>query len=616
MAIVNGHGNGYPWGQAGGDGFATPIAPGDRPDGPFRKPPHNLDAERGLIGSVLIDNGALAEVREIATAEDFFRDSHQVLWRAICGLADRGVGVDGITLAEELRRRDQFEAIGGLDMLAAVFECVPHAANARHYAEIVRQHAIRRAAIEQLQETIQEAYNQSCPAEQLVSRAGDRIARIGHEEEDPVFEGLKPWPDPPDPAIYHGLAGEILRLIAPHSESDPMAILGQLLVGFGNLIGRRAHWRVESTRHHTNLFLCVVGNSSKARKGTSWDHVTWLLRACDEDWSRQRILKGLSSGEGLIWAVRDPILRREKVGGVKQLGGGGYQDVEVDPGVEDKRALFIESEFGGVLSAMNRDGNTLSGIVRQAWDSGDIGSSTKNNPARATGAHISIIGHITAEELHRRLTSNDAANGFANRFLWLCARRSQFLPHGGRIYTVNFNDVVRQLREAVEFGRMEFEDDGAPMLRDGAANALWEEVYPVLSEPKPGLLGSVTSRAEAQAMRVACVYALLDRSKWIRRHHLEAGLAFWHYCEQSAAYIFGDALGDPDAEKLLSALRDSGGAGLTLKQIRREVFRGHRNTEQIAATLTLLARSGLAAMEVVPGTRRPTTIWKYVQRKC
>src|SRR5437763_14431983 len=86
------------------------------------------------------------------------------------------------------------------------------------------------------------------------------------------------------------------------------------------------------------------------------------------------------------------------------------------------------------------------------------------------------------------------------------------------------------------------------MKRDAQARSLWYQVYEKLSDGKPGLLGAVTSRAEAQVMRLACLYALLDCSTVISRKHLEAALALWQYCENSARFIFGDDLGDPVAD--------------------------------------------------------------------
>src|SRR5690606_10039722 len=112
---------------------------------------------------------------------------------------------------------------------------------------------------------------------------------------------------------FYGLPGEIVRAIEPHSESDPAGLLVQLLTGFGNLIGNRAHFRVEGDKHHCKLFTSLVGTTSKGRKGTSWGQIARLFESVDPVWTESRILSGLSSGEGLIWQVRDPITKREPI---------------------------------------------------------------------------------------------------------------------------------------------------------------------------------------------------------------------------------------------------------------------------------------------------------------
>lgn len=148
------------------------------------------------------------------------------------------------------------------------------------------------------------------------------------------------------------------------------------------------------------------------------------MRAADPRWVDERVLNGLSSGEGLIHAVRDPVVSRDKTG----------EKVVLDDGVEDKRLLVMEPELAGVLKVMSREGNTLSPVIRQAWDEGTLQTLTKNSPTRATDAHVSIVGHVTKAELLRHLTETEAANGFANRFLWLLVKRSKELPFGGALH--------------------------------------------------------------------------------------------------------------------------------------------------------------------------------------
>ena len=155
---------------------------------------------------------------------------------------------------------------------------------------------------------------------------------------------------------------------------------------------------------------CLCGDSSKARKGSSWDHVRRLIAQVDPAIER-RILTGLSSGEGLIWAVRDPTAQ--------------------DPGITDQRLLVIEPEFASVLKASAREISTLSPTLRSAWDGRPLAILTRTAPARATSAHIALIGHITQHELRRHTSTIELANGYLNRILIIACRRQRLLPEGG-----------------------------------------------------------------------------------------------------------------------------------------------------------------------------------------
>lgn len=408
------------------------------------------------------------------------------------------------------------------------------------------------------------------------------------------------WPAPPDPAVYHGLAGEIIRTVMPHSEADPLAILSQLLTAFGNAIGREPHCRAESDRHVGKLFVALVGKSSKGRKGTSWGYVRRIFAAVDSVWTTDRVSNGLSSGEGLIWAVRDPIFKREAV---KEKGRVvGYEEVEADSGVADKRLLVLESELGSVLRVVRRESNTLSAVIRDAWDRDHLATMTKNSPAKSTGCHISIVGHITRDELRRHITETDMANGFANRFLWLCVGRSKCLPEGGNLDDQDLAPFVSRLRDAIDFA-----SSCGLVRRNQEASVIWAQVYPQLSEGKAGLLGAVTGRAESQVLRLSLLYALLDQSKEVRADHLLAALAFWDYAEASARYIFGSNLGDPTADEIMRLLRVRP-EGVTREEIRNH-FQRHTSSAEIGRALKVLAESGMARFEQEQTGGRPAERW-------
>jgi hypothetical protein len=176
----------------------------------------------------------------------------------------------------------------------------------------------------------------------------------------PIMAGVeKPasamWPVIAEDA-YHGLVGDVVRTLGPHTESDPAALLIQFLIATGNAIGRGPFYQVEGDLHYTKLNAVLVGPTATGRKGTSLGRVLQIMELADADWVKYRVQTGLASGEGLIHHVRDPLFK---------LVDGEMK--EVNRGVIDKR-LFIEaSEFASVLVIMGRPGNTLSPVIRDAW---------------------------------------------------------------------------------------------------------------------------------------------------------------------------------------------------------------------------------------------------------
>jgi hypothetical protein len=352
----------------------------------------------------------------------------------------------------------------------------------------------------------------------------------------------------------------------------------QLLVMFGNVVGHSPYYLVESDKHHANLFAVLVGVSSKGRKGTSAGRVRALIEPSDPTWLADRAVSGLSSGEGVIHAVRDAVVKWDSE---NQL------DKTIDDGVKDKRLMVTEPEFAQALAQMQRSGNILSMVIRNGWDGQRLQTLTKSSPQKATGAHISIIAHVTETELRTRLTGTEMANGFANRFLFLSVRRSKHLPFGGNLDDSELAQLGARVQEAATFAQAV----GRVKMTDEAARG-WEQVYPELSADRPGLLGAVTGRAEAQVLRIAMVYALLDRKDEIDVVHLQAALAVWSCCEQSAIRIFGDSLGNADADEILLALRQSP-EGMTRTGI-QTLFNRNLSAGRIDDALKLLFKFGLA----------------------
>jgi hypothetical protein len=221
---------------------------------------------------------------------------------------------------------------------------------------------------------------------------------------------------------------------------------------------------------------------------------------------------------------------------------------------------------------------------------------------KATGAHVAIVAHITKEELLRQLDSTEAGSGFANRFFWIAARRSKLLPEGGKLPAGELNELADKLREALAFAATVGE-----MRRDGAATEIWNAGYEALSQGKPGLFGAIVARSEAYVMRLACVYALMDKSGVVKADHLMAALALWEYAENTVRYLFEDATGDATADTILRALRTQGPK--TQTSIYVDLFSSHRSAERIAQALALLAELGLVVEREIETGGRPAKIW-------
>jgi hypothetical protein len=394
------------------------------------------------------------------------------------------------------------------------------------------------------------------------------------------------WPEPPAPAAYHGLAGEIVNAIAPHTEADPVAVLVQLLVACGALIGRGAWFEVEATRHHPAEFAVLVGESSRARKGTSYDHIERLLGEIDPEFAL-RMENGLSTGEGLVWALRD---RHGE-----------------DPGASDRRLLVSEPEFSRVLSG--RELASLSPVLRQAWDGRRLGLLTRNSPLRASDAHLALIGHITAAELRHCSTTLSVANGFLNRFLFVPCRRVQLLAHGGEkkdpLAETGLKDRLAQvLGHARCAGELRFHPD---------AEEHWTTSYEEMSElSTDGVTGALTARAEAHSIRLALIYASLDGASSIELEHLQAALALWDYAARGADWALGDTTGVPLAEQLYRTLSDDPDE-LSRSQLRDSLNRNYPSA-QVTEALESLEKAGRAQrrMRKNPNGGRPAEVWRAI----
>lgn len=147
--------------------------------GSQRLPPHNLEAERSVLGSMIRDNGVIADVVNILRAENFYVFAHQKIYEALTTLAiERGQPADVVTLANHLREQQLIEDVGGYAYLSELWDAAPSAANAEYYARIVRDKSIVRDLIHACNEIQRNAYDQAQPADELLDGAERQILDI------------------------------------------------------------------------------------------------------------------------------------------------------------------------------------------------------------------------------------------------------------------------------------------------------------------------------------------------------------------------------------------------------------------------------------------------------
>jgi hypothetical protein len=397
------------------------------------------------------------------------------------------------------------------------------------------------------------------------------------------------------PALYSGLVGRVVDVFAPCTEASPVAIAMQFLVAMGNLIGLGPHFYVGETPHGVNEDLLIVGRSSFSRKGDSWNSAVRVPKAAYSDWATNCLASGLSSGEGLIYNVRDPVYTTDDKGQLKVS----------DPGIADKRLLVTETEFSGPLKMFARQGNILSDIIRNAWDRRPLRTLIKHNPTRADQSHISIIGHTTPEDLHTYLTELDIANGFGNRFLFALVDRVQSLPNPPRVGDAQVAPLVQEVKDVIAFSQGVLQ-----MRRTPDAEALWAWLYPELTKEHFGLVGKLLARGPAHVTRLSALYALCARRAAIDVPDIESALAVWAYSKASVEVLFQDRSGNPIVDRIRQDLLP--GQEMSVTKLRDEVFSNHVSAPDLEDALTVLTELGEVQVEKRQTGGRPVRMVRRV----
>ncbi|GAA0123652.1 replicative DNA helicase [Clostridium faecium] len=157
---------------------------------PLRSMPHNVEAEQSVLGSMLIDKAAIAEAAETLEAEDFYMESHKIIFKAIKELYQKDIPVDMITLIEHLRSTEKLDEAGGISYITEISSSVPSTANLTSYIQIVEDKAILRRLIRSATEIIETSYNKQHNVDAVLDLAEKNVFNISEKKNTSDFESM------------------------------------------------------------------------------------------------------------------------------------------------------------------------------------------------------------------------------------------------------------------------------------------------------------------------------------------------------------------------------------------------------------------------------------------
>ncbi|WP_158102238.1 DUF3987 domain-containing protein [Streptomyces cacaoi] len=373
-----------------------------------------------------------------------------------------------------------------------------------------------------------------------------------------------------------------------------------------------------------NLWFLVMGETGEGRKGTAHSAAEQMLRHVDENFWKRHLTPSLSSGEGLIYAVRDgmdeeEIERRE----------ASDKPGKIDYGVHDKRLLVISTEFATIMA--KGQGGTLGPVLRDAWDGKDLAILTMDSHY-ATAPHITLIGQVTPEEFAARLRPGELAGGTYNRLLPTFVHKVRDLPwperpEGHKEQLLKF---AARFRDAVTFGRTGCEVRFSRAAKDFYTGSIYPEY--VNSSGDSEVMKQFTTRRLPYLVRVAAAYALVEQHERVEVEDLVAAKSVVDYAIESARYVLSKHQVakthsrqadkpridiEDDAQKLIEELRrnqSEGGEGINRTEL-YALFGWRRNKREIDEILQATSGHVTATSVAIPGSRKPRTIYCLAQAK-
>ena len=410
-----------------------------------------------------------------------------------------------------------------------------------------------------------------------------------------VFGDVASAPVAPRCEMFLGPIGDLTRVVAPHVPWDPVALHVQLVVALGNYLGFAPHIPEGATLRRPNLFLALVGGTGSG-KGSSFAWAEWVLRHLDDRYLVDRTTTAVGSGQGLLAKITDTVFT---------LNAAGDEVVAIE-GSDDKRVLYVEEELGQLFTRMlAQDG--IEKMITKAWDSGLLETTTKKESMRCEQPHVSIIGHITPDELFDRLEHRLVDNGFSNRWLYMLIKPTQVKFLEPRPEDVpDLAEACAILTGTIRSFSSSY--DGQPFHLTSQAHDLFAATARHMADRHDtGAMAKQTARWRSTIFKFAMIYAAAEGTTAISDSHFLAARATYAYATRSARAFFGSMSGNENVDRFLSMWRADGYRNVTLTDI-TEMFSRNLTAVKRNAMLDRLRRDGLIAVETrVSSGGRPAT---------
>ena len=480
---------------------------------PTKAAPESIETERAILGGVLLENAAWPKI-ELDPA-DFFLPAHQTIFLAIRDLLSASSPVDLVILAEELARREQLERIGGAAYLSHLTDGVPRLQNIEHYIKILKEHSQRRRLIRAGTEITRRA------------EAGEEVGQIAEEfkltaaseskpEDRPLADHTDKYPIVPE-AAWCLTARVYLEAVKNSTSASEAYHLAVFLTVVGAILGRSVFFRMPHPIY-PNFYTALVGRSGRAKKGTAIGFGCRLARQVNNEF---HIKSSVDSGQGLVEQIAK------------------FQGLHSE---KSTAVLFRFAELKGQIEKANREGSTIISTLSEAFDCEDVLEvNTRTNPVQAKKAFVAAVGAASPSWLDK-LQMADLEGGIGNRFLWVPGRSREPIPLPPPPIQSKLNAVAQELAGMRGWWGKAEDGKETELVLTPEAEERWrwfyKKVYTLGSEdPLVEIMGE---RMDQHCIKVAMIYAAIERSPEIGIQHLNPAIVFTQFLIESLYAIFSD----------------------------------------------------------------------------